>query len=399
MEPCVIVVIAIVLVIIVLSIILCSKKCKKKPEKMKGSGLIIEPDKTIFKFSEEIFPIVSHEILNNEIIKKYSDVYQNFVKKTETKHSLEADDMLAKIRHFHIIFNEFIKYYNNRKYSNMSNLKDLYFSIVSNGLLDRYYYEKYIKIIDVAFSKNYKNINKQEFIDDIVELIEKTGNKIFINSSFIINKCKELQKFEKISSKRFNELLELIKHIRITKDDMIRFAKRITSTEFVNKAEYEKMLEMTRDEYITLSNEFLGDSVKFVHKGNVKQSTEKPTYMIAAERGLSKLFSDNDGEGREWIETGKNETYTDFEYKLNTSDNNHADIIPASVISVVVQIFIIIYVNNHSMEDIEKRDRINLLRFLEATRLNMMFISILSNTVENKLFNIKLSNSYIIEEN
>lgn len=72
-----------VIIAIGLSIFLITKHCKKKTEKMKGSGLVIERDKTIFKFGEEIYPMISHEILNNEFIKECWNVYDKFVNKKE----------------------------------------------------------------------------------------------------------------------------------------------------------------------------------------------------------------------------------------------------------------------------------------------------------------------------
>lgn len=373
------------------------KKRKEKPEKMKGSGLVIEQNKTIFNFSEEIFPIISHEILNNEIIKKYSDVYQNFVKKTETKRSLETDDILVGLSHFHVIFNEFIEYYNKDFDDKLNELRDFYFKTISNGLLPSVSsYTKYISLYNKIFMKSSSDINKKDFMDELLKIIDETGNSIFIKSDEIITKCNELRQLNKISSGKFDKLIELTKHVTITKESLIDFAKEMVSTEYINAKDYEKILGMTREEYVKLSKELFGDCVTFVNKGEIIQTIDNPNYIIDAERGITRMFSERDGDGRDWIRKGQKAEYEKHVYKQSPTANNRADVVPASVISTIIQILIILSAKKPLMEEMPKQDNTNLFRFLKATRLNMLFISILSNTLEDVGFNIKLSNSYVI---
>lgn len=395
MEPCVIVVIVIVFAIIVLSIILGVKKRKEKPEKMKGSGLIIKPDKTIFKFSEEIFPIISHEILNNEIIKKYSGVYQNFVKKTETEHSLEADDILVGLSYFHVIFNEFITKYKKIHAKKIVDLKKFYLKTVASGI-SKDVYDKANELIK-NYPQRYNNSSyKKTMLKDIIEIVNISGDKLFEHGYKLKEMSEALVKKRNIDNDKMAELIPLLTPVKITEKDMIAVAKNITSTELVNKKEYEEIIGMSRDEYIKLSKELFGDSIKFVSNGEIIQTTDRPKYEISPQRGFSSMFSDKDGEGREWITRGDESIYDKLAYKINQSDDNHADVIPASVISTIIQILIILNIKKPLINGLKGSDNTNLFRFLEATRLNMVFISILSNTIEDKAFNTQLSNSYII---
>lgn len=397
MEPCVIVIIAIVFVIIVLSIILGVKKCKEKPEKMKGSGLIIEPNRTIFNFSEEIFPIISHEILNNEIIKKYSDVYQNFVKKTETEHSLETDDILVGLSYFHTIFNKFIIKYKKIHEKKIANLKNFYLKTVISGI-SKDVYDDANKLIKDYPQRCDNPKYKKKLLKDIIEIVNISGDQLFEHGYKLKEMSEALLKNRTIDNDKMAELITLLTPVKITEKDMIAVAKNITSTELVNKKEYEEIIGMSRDEYIKLSKELFGDSIKFVSKGEIIQTIERPKYEINPQKGVSSMFSDKDGEGREWITHEKESIHNKLAYKIKESDDNHADVIPASVISTIIQILIILNIKKPLIDGLKGSDNTNLFRFLEATRLNMVFISILSNTIENKAFNTQLSNSYIINQ-
>ena len=69
---------------------------------------------------------------------------------------------------------------------------------------------------------------------------------------------------------------------------------------------------------------------------------------------------------------------------------------------MITQILIILYVKYYRIDkespyDYAKYDFTELFEFLKITRLNAIFINILSNTCEDEKFNNALSNSYIIE--
>ena len=172
------VVVGVILIIIAicLSTFLIIKHCKKKKsEKIKGSGLIIERDKTIFKFGEEIYPMISHEIFDNEFIKEYWTVYDEFVNKKEEYRDEGVGEVLDIMACSHVIYNEFVDQFEQIQEGCIEKLKEYYLNIILGD--DKEFYIEYDKILDPVTNNKDSAHTIAKYCPQILNFVNKYGSK------------------------------------------------------------------------------------------------------------------------------------------------------------------------------------------------------------------------------
>lgn len=391
------IVIGVILIIIAvsLSIFLIVKHCKKKSEKMKGSGLIIEHDKTIFKFGEEIYPMISHEIFDNEFIKECWNVYEEFIEKKEEYREDGVGEILDIMACSHVVYNEFINYFEPNQKEYIEKLKEYYLTIILGD--DKEFYIEYAKILDPVTTNKDSEHTISKYCPRILNIVNKYNSK-FASPDDI----KKL--IEENPRKNWKAIVELFKLIDIDEDELkMRAIENVGTSIISNPAEYFNLFNYSRDRYIETAKYMFGKSVRLVKSGKIIQSVNRENTLVKAEKGKSTMFSPKENKDlREWIKTcEKDDIFNKFSFIMKNG-NNHADVVSAAVSAVITQILIILYVKYYgihkkSPEDYDKYDFTELFEFLKITRLNAIFINILSNTCEEEKFNIALSNSYIIE--
>lgn len=394
-----IVIIAVVFLIIIASIvigILFIVKHKKsensnpnnKSEKLVGNGIYADEDMTIFKFTKDIFPIISCSIFDNPIIAKYDEIYKSFVNKTEKEYSFETVDILNKLTYCHVIFNKFIKQLDKKATTTkLRRLKELYFKTVSKEISFEDCKE-YIEISKSIASKEYK---ESDIINRINGLLEHKTN-IFTNEDDIKKYCNTYLKTK--SNATWKKLMTAFKKTNFHK--IVENSKNLISTEGINSTEFCEIIGMSRDEYIELAKELFGDSIRLVDEGELYQVTFEMEFKVSAIRKKSSLFSNND-DIRKWIDINK-DVYKEFATKVGENADEYADVVPNAVISAYTQMLILLAASKDIANASVKTDFTKLFRFLEATRLNMVFINILANVLEESTFNKQLSCSFLTSD-
>lgn len=390
-----IVIIAVVFLIVIASIvvgiffIVKHKKSENsnsngESEKLIGNGIYADEDMTVFNFTKDIFPIISCAIFDNPIIAKYNEIYKSFVSKTEKEYSFETVDILNKLTYCHVIFNKFIEQLDKKATTTkLRRLKELYFKTVSKDISFEHCKE-YIEILKSIESKTYEKI---DIVNRINNLIEHKTN-IFVDENSVKKWCNTYLKNK--SNASWNRLMTAFKKTNLHK--IIENSKNLVSTEGIDSTEFCEIIGMSRDEYIELAKELFGDSIKLVGEGELYQATFDMSFKVSAIRKKSSLFSNND-DIRKWIDINK-DVYKEFATKVGENADEYADVVPNAVISVYTQILILLAATKDIANASVKTDFTKLFRFLEATRLNMVFINILANVLEESTFNKQLSCSF-----
>ena len=391
------VVVGVILIIIAicLSTFLIIKHCKKKSEKIKGSGLIIKPDKTIFKFGEEIYPMISHEIFDNEFIKECWTVYDEFVNKKEEYRDEGVGEILDIMACSHVIYNEFVDQFEQIQEGCIEKLKEYYLNIILGD--NKEFYIEYDEILDPVTNNKPSDHTITKYYPRILNIVNKYGSK-FVFSDDIKKLIKDSPR------KNWKEIVELFKILDIDEDKLkMKAIKNVGTSIIPNPNEYFDLFNYPRDRYIETVKEMFGKSVRLIKHGKIIQSINRENTLVKAEKGQSTMFSSRENKDlRKWIDVIRTDKiFNKFSYIMKNG-NNHADVVSASVSAVITQILIILYVkyyriHKESPYDYDKQDFTELFEFLKITRLNAIFINILSNTCEDEKFNNALSNSYIIE--
>ena len=204
--------------------------------------------------------------------------------------------------------------------------------------------------------------------------------------------------------KNWKDIVELFKVVDIDEDELkMKAIKNVGTSIIPNPNDYFNLFNYPRDRYIETNKEMFGKSVRLIKHGKIIQSVNRENTLVKAEKGKTTMFSPKENKDlRKWIEVIRNDKiFNKFSYIMENG-NNHADVVSAAVSAVITQILIILYVKYYeihkkSPDDYDKHDFTELFEFLKITRLNAIFINILSNTCEEEKFNTALSNSYIIE--
>lgn len=375
----------------------------KNDAKTKGGGIIVEGTTTKFKIKECLLPLISDEILENEVIKKYSDTYETIVNKNiTTRNESVVNDNFKVISRAMSLYNDFRKLYNDETMQRkVEALRNLYFKITGlDHILNTKEYIRKINWVSVdktikekidEFIENFDSmIGDYEHKDDILKLANNISENGSVNGSW--NEFKEM----------LNEYVD-----RATEQIQTNILKNIKSTEIPEAfrheyfgiigygAEQNPIKAYTNDVKTMFVKHKREIGISFINNGFVCQSPENGIeHLVPTDASISTIFK-SDSSMRDWYTKntfiGKVSTKTDIAGYPNR-DYEHADVVAASIINAYIQSIIILYVHSGG------NDKNKLFRVLLATRLNMIFINILANVTEPKTYNGQVSNSFFIEE-
>lgn len=205
----------------------------------------------------------------------------------------------------------------------------------------------------------------------------------------------------------WNEIKEIVHNEKTGDEDMRKNANEILSTSVVEsfKDRYYEILDYNHDDYICVIKEFF-EGTDFIENGYIYQYTDNYISSIT-DAGQTTIFSKDDTL-RYWYNSIQVSPYsgkvskTTFERLIQSVPESydpkffaHADIIPSAFINATLQVIILKFIfKKHDFDTLGKNI---LFDFLMATKLNMIFVNMLSNVVEDREFNNSLSSSFHAE--
>lgn len=400
MKPEYVVLIVALSIILIAAILIPIFCCRKKLAKQKGGGITLKDNntKTSFEFNENILPLIDKSIIDNDIVKRYLTAYADFVTKNITDGTKKdfRTNIPILIEAFSL-YNKFMTIHKTIIKNKLEELRQLYYDLL--------FCDEYINFFN--FVKGLSKVTTEETIKQKLQELQKTHNDAMYASLLLIRDDdikekieKQLKKFNKgkISQNEWQLFKETLNEL--VSKTIATASSEIISTNFTSdiKERYYKILGYTPEEYIKDINTIFSvnmpkTSITFIKKGNVLQTINVEDRLpISFNSGKGSMFAP-DGSLRDWYDNNEYCKFTTMVTvdRYNDTKYEHADVVPAHAINIYNQILTILYCH------FECHDEERLFKVLLATRLNMTFINILANILEQKKFNDDLWNSFIIE--
>lgn len=402
MEPEYVVLIVALSIILIAAILIPIFCCRKKITKQKGGGITLKDDntKTSFEFNENILPLIDKCIIDNDIVKRYLTAYADFVAKNitdGTKKDFRTNTPIL-IEAFSL-YNKFMTIHKTVIKNKLEELRQLYYDLL---FCDEYInFFNFVKGLNKVTSNNTIKQKLQE-LQDIHDTAMYASISLISDDDIKEKIEKQLKKFNKgsISQNEWQLFKETLNEL--VSKTITTASSEIISTNLPNdiKERYYKILGYTPEEYMKDINTIFSvnmpkTSINFIKKGNVLQTINVEDRLpISFNSGKGSMFA-SDNTLRDWYDSNEYCKFTTMitidRYVDDDNKYEHADAIPAHAINVYNQILIILYCH------FECHDEERLFKVLLATRLNMTFVNILANVLEQKKFNDALLNSFIIE--
>ena len=283
----------------------------------------------------------------------------------------------------------------------LKDLRDLYYDIIAND--KNASYELY-KSIDNSCQKVAKKESIINCAKNILKHIETV--KFYLKNPDPLED--KLNSFlNEYDGDTWNEIKEIVHIEKIGDEKLRKNANEILSTSVLEpfKDRYYKILGYSHEDYVYVIKEFF-EGIAFIENGYVYQYSDG--YMTSiTDAGQITIFSKDDTL-RYWYNSIQVSPYSGKVTKT-TSDSlihsvaesydpkyfAHADIVPSAFINATLQAIILKFIfKKHDFDGIDKNI---LFDFLMATKLNTIFVNMLSNAVEDKDFNNSLSSSFHAE--
>ena len=397
-------VVAIVIGVILILVVICSIVAvfvikRKNNSKEKGGGIIVEGTTTKFKIEKCLLPLISNDILNNSVMKRFLDCYTTIIKKEiVAKNENDINKDFKVISRSISLYNEFIATNKTIISNKTEELRELYFKMTGLDYLNNT--REYLKNFDTIirepamkkrandlikdFDKMFKDYEHKSEILELAKSISENGN---VND--------EWDKFKDMLYEYYNQTFDKIQNT---------VTKNITSTEipesfrkdYFRIVGYGNMSDPIKSYMDDIKSMFVNHKkeigISFDTNCFVCQSpTLGKRYDIPIEASESTLFKKGESL-RDWY---NNPFFREISIEIDIrgySDRNyeHADVIAASVNNAYIQSLILLYVYSGG------NDKNKLFRVLLATYLNMIFVNILANISEQKDYNKAVSNSFFI---
>lgn len=372
---------------------------EESPSKVYGNGLIYNKRLTKFEITDAILPIITEKIFDDDELRKCIENYKLFINKEVTFSNRETVEEYCKILMFaNSIMNTFKEETSDKYTKKLKDLRDLYYDIIANDPNASYVLYKSID------NSCQKVTNKDSII--------KCAKNILAHIKTVklyLNKPKDLESklnsfLNEYNENTWKEIREIVHDEKTGNDKMRKNANDVLSTSVVEsfKDRYYKILDYRHEDYIYIIKEFF-EGTDFIENGYVYQYTDNYISSIT-DAGQTTIFSKDDTL-RYWYNSIQVSPYsgkvskTTSERLIQSVPESydpkffaHADIIPSAFINATLQVIILKFIfKKHNFDGIDKDI---LFDFLMATKLNMIFVNMLSNVVEDREFNNSLSSSF-----
>lgn len=375
---------------------------EESPSKVYGNGLIYNKRLTKFEITDAILPIITEKIFDDDELRKCVENYKLFINKEVTFSNRETVEEYCKILMFaNSIMNTFKEETSNKYTKKLKDLRDLYYDIIANNPNASYVLYKSID------NSCQKVTNKDSIIKCAKNILTHVKTvKLYLKNSKDLET--DLNSFlNEYNDDVWNKIKDTVHNEKTGDEDMRENANNILSTSVVEpfKDRYYKILDYSHENYIYVIKEFF-EGTDFIENGYIYQYTDNYISSIT-DAGQTTIFSKDDTL-RYWYNSiqiypysGKVSKTTSERLIQSVPESYdpkffaHADIIPSAFINATLQVIILKFIfKKHNFGGIDKNI---LFDFLMATKLNMIFVNMLSNVVEDREFNNSLSSSFHAE--